>query len=55
MKTFATYTVILLVLWVVVAEIVFSFRHSWMTDTERFIYTKSALMFRKVSFHEARP
>jgi len=41
--------------WFAVAEIVFTFRHSWMTDTERLIYVKSAMLFRKVSINEVRP
>lgn len=55
MKNIPSTLVILLILWIVLSEIVFSFRHSWMTDTERLIYIKSALLFRKVAYHDARP
>lgn len=44
-----------LMMWFFIAQIVFAFRHSWMTSTERLIWIKSAMQFRKVSFHEVRP
>jgi hypothetical protein len=41
--------------YLVVAEAVFSFRHPWMTETERFIYLPRALTFGHVSYDDARP
>jgi hypothetical protein len=45
---------VLLFLWFFIAEIVFSFRNPWMTDTERFIHTPDALMFRKLEYKKVR-
>lgn len=55
MKNFTFLLIAFLVVWIIIAEIVFSFRHSWMTDTERLIYVKSAMLFRKISINEVRP
>lgn len=46
---------IILGAWLFVANVVFAFRHSWMTTTERLIWIKSAMLFQKVQFHEVRP
>ncbi len=55
MKPIYGYLIWILILYVFLANAVFAFRHSWMTSTERFIYMKSALMFRKVPINEVRP
>lgn len=47
--------VILLVIWIVIAEIVFSIRHPWATDTERFLHTIDALLFKEVPYNKMRP
>lgn len=52
---FLVFCAIIALLYMIVAETVFGFRHPWMTDTERLVYIKSALMFRKVEYYEARP
>ena len=41
--------------YIAVSLVVFSFRHPWMTDTERFVHTIDALMWRVVPYHDARP
>jgi hypothetical protein len=45
---------VLVVVWLVVAEITFTFRHPWATSTERLIYTPQGLMFKRVSYSEMR-
>lgn len=45
----------LLIFWLVISNIVFAFRHPWATDIERLLYTKSALLFKKVPYSEMRP
>lgn len=37
------------------AELVFRFRHPWMTEDERAVYTFRALAFGRVPYAEARP
>lgn len=44
-----------LIIWVVVAEIVFAVRHPWATDTERLLRIVDAMAFRKVPYNEMRP
>lgn len=55
MKTTAHIIFTVILVWFIAAHIVFALRHSWMTDTERLYYTRSAMMFKQVSIHEARP
>ena len=43
------------VAYLVVASVVFRFRHPWMTDTELIIHTIDALTFQTVPYHDARP
>jgi hypothetical protein len=43
------------VAYLIVASVVFRFRHPWMTDTERIVHTIDALTFRSVPYHDARP
>jgi hypothetical protein len=44
-----------LLAYVMLAQIVFAFRHPWATDTERFLYFGRALVFGTVDYSEARP
>jgi hypothetical protein len=41
--------------YLLVAAIVFEFRHPWMTDTEKSVYGARALTFQAVKYSEARP
>ena len=50
-----TTALIVLLAYVMLAQIVFAFRHPWATDTERFLYFGRALVFGKVDYSEARP
>lgn len=43
------------VAYALIAQIVFSFRHPWMTDTERLLNFHKALLFQRVEYQEARP
>lgn len=44
-----------LLVYLAFASIVFQFRHPWMTETERFLYTWEAITFGTVEYAEARP
>lgn len=44
-----------LLVYVLVAQSVFAFRHPWATDTERFLYFGRAMVFGKVDYSDARP
>ena len=44
-----------LLAYVMLAQIVFAFRHPWATDTERFLYFGRALTFGTVDYSDARP
>lgn len=46
---------VLVVIWFIVAEAVFGFRHPWATDTERFLHAGEAMLFKKVPYHQMRP
>jgi hypothetical protein len=50
-----TSALIVLFAYVMLAQIVFAFRHPWATDTERFLYFGRALTFGKVDYSDARP
>jgi len=50
-----TTALIVLLAYVMLAQIVFAFRHPWATDTERFLYFGRALVFGKVDYSDARP
>lgn len=43
------------VLWLFVGMTVFSVRHPWATDTEKWICIKEVLLFEKVPYSELRP
>jgi hypothetical protein len=45
----------LVLLYVVLAFTVFSFRHPWATGTEKFLCTWDALTFQKVPYEVMRP
>lgn len=55
MKKFATIMGLIFVAWVVIAEIVFAFRHPWASETERFLHIVDAMKFRKVPYETMRP
>ena len=50
-----TGAMVALLVYVLVAQSVFAFRHPWATDTERFLYFGRAMVFGKVDYSEARP
>lgn len=50
-----TSALIVLFAYVMLAQIVFAFRHPWATDTERFLYFGRAMVFGMVDYSEARP
>lgn len=43
------------VAYLIVASVVFRFRHPWLTDTELIVHTIDALTFRSVPYRDARP
>jgi hypothetical protein len=49
------WALLVLLAYVMLAQIVFAFRHPWATDTERFLYFGRALTFGTVDYSEARP
>lgn len=46
--------VLMPLLYVMFASVVFSLRHPWMTDTERFLYFYRAMTWQTVDYDEAR-
>lgn len=54
MKTTSLYSFMAFMIYVVIASVTFSFRHPWMTETERFMNMGKALKFEKVSYKETR-
>ena len=54
LKLIGIYALIAFAAWLIVANVVFGFRHSWMTSTERLIWIKSAMFFRGVTMDEVR-
>jgi len=50
-----TSAMVAVLLYVLVAQMIFAFRHPWATDTERFLYFGRALAFGTVTYSEARP
>jgi len=50
-----TSAMVAFLLYVLVAQTVFAFRHPWATDTERFMYFGRALAFGTVDYSDARP
>lgn len=47
-------TIIIGLIHLIIANLVFAFRHPWATDMERFLHIGDALMFNKVSYKEMR-
>lgn len=47
-------TGLILFFYVMIAEIVFSFRHPWATETEKFIHIGDALKFKSIPYKEMR-
>lgn len=50
----AVYVFVGVITYFIVANAVFSIRHPWATDMERFIHVGDALMFNKVSYKQMR-
>lgn len=46
---------LVVMLYLLVANIVFGYRHPWMTDAERFWYLPEVVTFGSVKYSEARP
>lgn len=47
-------TIILVLAYFIVANLVFALRHPWATETERFMYMDSALKFERVPYKDMR-
>lgn len=45
----------LFIMYFAVAEITFSIRHPWATETERLVYSGTVLSFGHVEYKDARP
>ena len=54
LKSLSIYLLLVTVIYIIIASIVFAFRHPWATDMERFIHIGDALMFNKISYKEIR-
>ena len=52
--TALTYLTVVSFMYLIIASIVFAFRHPWATDMERFIHIGDALVFKKISYQEMR-
>ena len=52
--TALTYLTVVFFIYLIIASIVFAFRHPWTTDMERFIHIGDALMYNKLSYKEMR-
>jgi hypothetical protein len=52
--TALTYLTVVSFIYLIIASIVFNFRHPWATDMEKFIHIGDALMFNKISYKEMR-
>jgi len=52
--TALTYLTVVSFMYLIIASLVFAFRHPWATDMERFIHIGDALMFNKISYKEMR-
>ena len=50
-----TSAMVIVLIYVLVSQMVFAFRHPWATDTERFMYFGRALAFGTVDYSDARP
>jgi len=54
LESLSIYLLLVTVIYIIIASIVFAFRHQWATDMERFIHIGDALMFNKISYKEMR-
>ena len=54
LESLSIYLLMLAVIYLIVANIVFAFRHPWTTDIERLIHIGDALAFEKISYQEMR-
>ena len=52
--TALTYLTVVSFIYLIIASIVFAFRHPWATDMEKLIHIGDALMFNKISYKEMR-
>jgi signal peptidase I len=48
------YLTVVSFMYLIIASLVFAFRHPWATDMERFIHIGDVLMFNKISYKEMR-
>lgn len=49
------WTIFLLTIYFVIAQLTFGFRHPWATDTERLLNIHNAMLFRSVPYKMMRP
>ena len=54
LESLSIYLLLVTAIYIIIANIVFAFRHPWATDMERFIHIGDALMFDKISYKEMR-
>jgi hypothetical protein len=54
LKSLSIYLLLVTVIYIIIANVVFAFRHPWATNVERFIHIGDALMFNKISYKEMR-
>ena len=54
LESLSIYLLMLAVIYLIVANTVFAFRHPWTTDIERLIHIGDALVFEKISYQEMR-
>ncbi len=52
--TALSYLTAALLIYFIIANIVFAFRHPWATDMERFLHIGDAMMYNKISYQEMR-
>jgi hypothetical protein len=46
--------IVILVVWIFISQVVFSLRHPWATDTEKFLHFFDAMAFKKIEYSEMR-
>jgi hypothetical protein len=54
LESLSIYLLLVTVIYIIIANVTFAFRHPWATDMERFIHIGDALMFNKISYKEMR-
>jgi hypothetical protein len=54
LESLSIYLLLVTVIYIIIANVVFAFRHPWATNVERFIHIGDALMFNKISYKEMR-